>query len=525
MKGHDKELPLLALASEELGELTEAEQKLIEAVASGSVADYGTDEDIGTNPANRTDWPSPRRVDVRCIVWLCSDRRASAMVTPKGIAVAAACINGELDLSYITVPFPLYFAWCAFPDVIKLYDAEILGLYLLGSHVNGLLADRLRTRGDIALCSEFSCRGEVSLLDATVGGSLNCDGGTISNPNGIALLAERIGVDGNLTLRNGFVAEGEVRLLGATVRGDLSCVGGAVLNPQKPSLSLDGMNIGGNLFLSDGFTCRGTISLAGSAVTRSFVWRCLKEPEEAQWHLQSATVGTLVDDRASWPQKGRLFLDGFVYQNIGSEALLDVGSRIEWLQLQSRKRFLAQPYEQLASVLRRTGYAEEATSVLIAKNRERARLTRPLAADWWWYRVFGRIVEYGYRPWRAFVGSVVIILLGTMLFGAGYRSNLMAPAKESAYARNGDSAGRQLAENYQPFSPFIYSLETFVPLIKLGQADYWQPNANAGSRKTIGQVFLPKSGELLRWYLWFHIVLGWLLTTFWVGGLTGLVKT
>ena len=61
------------------------------------------------------------------------------MVTPKGIAVAAACINGELDLSYITVPFPLYFAWCAFPDVIKLYDAEILGLYLLGSHARRAL--------------------------------------------------------------------------------------------------------------------------------------------------------------------------------------------------------------------------------------------------------------------------------------------------------------------------------------------------------------------------------------------------
>jgi hypothetical protein len=33
------------------------------------------------------------------------------------------------------------------------------------------------------------------------------------------------------------------------------------------------------------------------------------------------------------------------------------------------------------------------------------------------------------------------------------------------------------------------------------------------------------SGAVLRWYFWIHIIAGWVLTTLWVGGLTGLLKT
>lgn len=30
---------------------------------------------------------------------------------------------------------------------------------------------------------------------------------------------------------------------------------------------------------------------------------------------------------------------------------------------------------------------------------------------------------------------------------------------------------------YQPFNPFFYSLESFLPLVKLHQKDYWLANA------------------------------------------------
>lgn len=103
---------------------------------------------------------------------------------------------------------------------------------------------------------------------------------------------------------------------------------------------------------------------------------------------------------------------------------------------------------------------------------------------------------------------------------------------------------------------FVYSLETFVPLLKLQVSQYWLPNANRGKEvpgpflrelmlKTVVQFLFGKrmeeywlrklnctfkipsstTGAWLRTYLWWHIIAGWIFTTLWVVGLTGLVKT
>jgi hypothetical protein len=81
-----------------------------------------------------------------------------------------------------------------------------------------------------------------------------------------------------------------------------------------------------------------------------------------------------------------------------------------------------------------------------------------------------------------------------------------------------------LAENYPEFNAVIYSLEMFTPLVKLAMGDYWLPNAKRGTQHQFMKIKLPKSGSLLRGYLWCHILAGWILSTLWVAGLTGLVK-
>ena len=74
------------------------------------------------------------------------------------------------------------------------------------------------------------------------------------------------------------------------------------------------------------------------------------------------------------------------------------------------------------------------------------------------------------------------------------------------------------------FNAFVYSLECFTPLLKLDQSANWTPNANRDAGVHLWRLhFTP--GTLLRTYLWFHIMAGWLLTSLWVGAVTGLVKS
>ena len=87
------------------------------------------------------------------------------------------------------------------------------------------------------------------------------------------------------------------------------------------------------------------------------------------------------DDEKSWPNAGKLLLDGFVYTRLAGDNTpwrardwRDDGGehkgRLYWLSLQPD--FHPQPYEQLAKVLRDMGHEREAREVEIAR-REKLR--------------------------------------------------------------------------------------------------------------------------------------------------------
>ena len=83
-------------------------------------------------------------------------------------------------------------------------------------------------------------------------------------------------------------------------------------------------------------------------------------------------------------------------------------------------------------------------------------------------------------------------MLGTLFFGIGSYGGQLTETKEGMIPT---------------FNAFVYSLDTFVPLVDLHQAKYRLP-----------------TGPGLRLYLWIHISSGWVLTTLLVVGLTGLVR-
>jgi hypothetical protein len=87
---------------------------------------------------------------------------------------------------------------------------------------------------------------------------------------------------------------------------------------------------------------------------------------------------------------------------------------------------------------------------------------------------------------------------------------------------------------YPGFNPWMYSLDSFLPIINFGQKDYWSPEvpefnpsplssqqlhtASAPSPLTITWV------KFLRLYRWLHIAVGWLLIMLGIAGVTSLVR-
>jgi sRNA-binding regulator protein Hfq len=413
---------------------------------------------------------------------------------------------------------------------------------LIGTKINGSLncdqgffinrskdaisADRIKVEDNVFMRDGFKARGKVRLVGANIGSDLVCDGGQIQNMGHIALVADTIEVNGSVFLRK-FKAEGEVRMMAARINVNFECSGCHLNNPNPKGFALnaDRINVGGSVHFIEDSKIEGEVKMMGAVVGQYFQWSGLKSRETVSLNLQHAKVGTIIDEVKSWPEKGKLRLDGFIYDNFHHISPISAKERLEWLRRQSSEQFLPQPYEQLAEVLKNAGHEKERIEVLIAKNRDETKRLGAFSPMRYWYLLFDLVAGYGYRPAKAFVWSMIFILLGAILFHLGNSAKLIVPTKVEAYEPKGNT---NISANYPVFNSVAYSVETFVPLLKLYMAEYYLPDANRGKVETI-TIFCPHiysftDGSLLRVYLWIHIIAGWFLTTLWVGGLTGLIR-
>jgi hypothetical protein len=397
----------------------------------------------------------------------------------------------------------------------------------------------------------------VTLIRATIGGNLECLGGEFSCPDiqtsesppagprlRCALQVESANIGGSVMLRallkddntrKALVADGTVYLLNTRVGGNVECQGCAFLNENGDALVLAAAQIAGNLILGPGFLAHGRINLSGLRIEGVC---CMFKFVEAEKKITSldirfANVATIYHDPDSWPKAGGLLLNGLVYKNvsIAGGLLLDglvynnvfagppfYGNwrkLLEWLRLQPTESRALQPYEQLANVMKSCGYESEATEVLIAKQDD----LRRYGDLGWWAKfancLFGFTIRHGYKPQLAFYGMLFFLLLGTVCFQAGYWCHLLT--------RSNNLANVPIARaDYLKFQAFAYSLDTFLPIVDLNQKGYWLPNANHGDNVIPGVRF--RWGGLLRIYFWVHIIFGWILTTLWVAGFTGIIR-
>src|SRR5260370_22615653 len=257
---------LIALARTRFAPLRGAEEKLLRAAPAGEMAWCGPSKKDAdpTNDARKSDmWGEARAIRAELIRWLCIDREAREYVDQRGIQAHGARIEGELDLSFVIVPFPLVLTCCGLRRETTLRFLEIPTLSLSGCAVRSIHAECATGKGSVTLSNGFYAEGEVQLLGAQIGSNLDCGSGRFRNPGGKALRAHRVYVQGSVFLRNAFVAEGEERLLGAEIGGNLRWRDGTVKKGGARALSADRASVQGSVFLRDGFSAEGEVRLPG----------------------------------------------------------------------------------------------------------------------------------------------------------------------------------------------------------------------------------------------------------------------
>ena len=190
-----------------------------------------------------------------------------------------------------------------------------------------------------------------------------------------------------------------------------------------------------------------------------------------------------------------LDLQGFSFQNftaLDSDQRSNIALRSSdwWVRWLARdKEFTPQPYQQLAATLKQAGQVDKSNDVLYAQKR--------------------REFDEAWRHWHFFE----FVSLGSQWlfigFGIGYLLLLHSLFWVFFFVLLGVFVMRRYGQTALslPKYPIAYSFDMLLPLVKLRDDHYKIP------------LYGPA-----RTYFYFHKIIGFLLASFVVAGLTGLTK-
>lgn len=496
----------------------------------------------------------------------------------RGLKLGGAWITGVLDLEGCRIPRDIGLKDCHFESVPVLRSAIIDSLFLDGSRLPGLRAERLEARGSVSMKSAVFT-GAVRLAGARLSGALEADGVCLDLPGETALDAGGIEARGSVLLRGAEVTGG-INLSSAKLGGGVNAAGVRIERPGAVALNGDALVVEGHFILS-GARVSGEVRLVAvrvggdvnctaarlsqpgdfalrlnhAAIAGAFVLR-QEAVVDGVLDLTAATVGAIDDDRQSWPKKGDLLLNRCQYGAfIGGP--VDARSRLEWLARQTAVRwdtdFWPQPYEHLSAVFSDMGHDEDTREVLIAKERLLRRARRARTRSWLLRfaltlrdGILNITVRYGRQPLYAFIWIILFWVTGIGVFFFAYESGAMKPNSpvmlrslewtmcnlpetEQRYmpssgqtmlgrARAGQTQlacflDQPEASSYPEFNAGMYSLDVLLPVLSIGQKEFWRPDS------------MKPGGTFALRYYFFQSVIGWALGLLAVAGFSGLVKS
>ena len=276
-----------------------AEAELIDAGRSGAAVDAAAD---GVRRA------VPAALLRRC----CHELKDQ--IDPRGLRLTNAVVAGCLDLAGLAVPFPLRFDGCEFDSAPVVEGAELFELSLTGCpRLPGLLGNGLRLRRDLDLSrshvagahwtsASTSKRAAIWLCESEIGGRLLCVDTTIDGQGDRSIQADRLHVGGAVRLIHQFASRGEIRLIGARVGGSLDLTGAQIETSDGPAIDLADAIIESSVFLIEDTSGRrpvihgrfdlGSARVSGRLLIRNATIEARADVPAGSIYVRSTAAGT-----------------------------------------------------------------------------------------------------------------------------------------------------------------------------------------------------------------------------------------
>jgi hypothetical protein len=509
-------------------------------VCVGQVADFNEGPNYGgpLDPKGPKTLPEGRILRPMFLETILVEDKYRKVLTRRGVIISGARFTDNLDLRYAQLghEFALTesllekgvdFSGLRSPYGVSLAHSNITGWFVMKE---GHLGGQLSLVGT-------KITGGLGMIGGQVGGQLGLGGAMVTGPLhleelqiGESLFMDRAQFGTASLVRIPAVSlvdvhiGGQLNLTGSKVTGKVLIQGIQIYSTAHLSrdAKFDGRvsfiysKVGQNVELAGG-SFHDNVNFSGTQIDGELRIGISDYRGLARWSpnstliLRNTTVEAIQDLPNSWPDN--LDLNGFTYHYLGGLSGPDrdpmINRSAEWFKdwlgkqcsdwLRKQCSYSPAPYQQLASVLREQGRPDTADEVLYAgKQRERARSSFPssigLTLSW-------LFIGYGYYKFNSAYWAFGLLIAGALLLwlsGEGWRISRHYKGPWWGYPPHG-----RLGLIYGLF----YSFDLLLPIIRLRDKHY-QTDLNGW----------------VRYYFYFHKIMGYLLASFLIAGIAGLTK-
>ena len=380
----------------------------------------------------------------------------STNIHRNGFVIAHAVVPDALDLRNAEVRYEISLTQCRFEGDVDFTKCVFeKGFSVAGSSFARsarFYASRMKSVGNF---DQASFDADVSAAQMEVIGVLSAQGARFNSATGLVDFTSLKTADDVVFHRALFA--GPVTFQSARILGNWRFDGSQFTN-TRALINFEEASVGASTTFSTG-QFAGYISF--------------KDGRFAGLDFKKTIWPARADDHA-W-----LWFNGLTYTRISAGEEKDSWRNL--LQLVQRSArgsaYSGDVFTQLEDYYRRLGYPGPANAFYTArKQREREEVLTGFA--WAWSFFLQQFVGFGRSPERAIFWSVVVVGFGCLMF----QPHRMEPQKPEFVGRK--------------YSAFWYSVDVYLPIIKLHDADIWKPKE-----------------EYVLTHIWrrIHTVLGWAL--------------
>ncbi|MDV6284965.1 hypothetical protein [Rhodococcus jostii] len=464
-------------------------KRLKKAATTGEVIDLGPDNEgpVLANPEHADLWRAGRVIPANAIRRVLTlPESVVKTFDPRGLQIAGARIDGDVDWSHISFIRPLHFDGCAFNSAVNLCNGRVTSLHLFECAITDLRLDEARIDGALFAVG-LKAVGEIRAIGVHIGGALILTDATLTNPIGKAMHIDFARIEGALIARN-LTTTGEICAAGVHIGGELGLTGATLTNLSgRPALHLYNAHIDGALFANRltaigeiraiGVHISGTLILTDAnltstngdtlALTGATLRHLVLRPKRIRGpiRLELATIKTFSLPEAQGESEPHTSAFAEASMNAAGWSVTDFNGAIrrDWrvarsyLKRTDYPEFVPQPWFDLADVYDRAGHPDQARSLrLYAENQITGNtygVTKAIR------RIYAATVGYGYRPFLPVLWLLGVLVVAGFLIWTNQTQflNVKILTPKTANDMCTDTSG------YACFNTIGYTLQNVVP--------------------------------------------------------------